>query len=77
MEKGRNYDTYIKNSLQKILNISLEDQAWNQSTLPINLGGLGIKLATEVALPAYLSSAYASKNTVNSIVPAYIQEDQD
>ena len=43
------YDDNIKDSLQKILNIHLDEHAWNQCTLPINLGGLGIKMATEIA----------------------------
>ena len=35
---------------------SIRRKAWSQSTLPVNLGGLGMKLASEVALPAILLS---------------------
>ena len=42
------YDDHIRDSLQSILNVRLDEPAWNQSTLPINLGGLGIKMATEL-----------------------------
>ena len=78
LNKGilRDYDDSIRYSLQKILNIQLEVSAWNLCTLPINLGGLGIKLASEVALPAFLSSSYASISTVKSLVPLHIREDQ-
>ena len=73
----KNYDNFIKVSLQTILNIQLDEPAWCQSTLPINLGGLGLKLATEVALSAYLSSACSSKSTVKFIVPVNYQEYHD
>jgi hypothetical protein len=66
------YDSIIKESLQEILNVKLDEKAWDQSTLPIKLGGLGIKLASEVALPAYLSSVYSSKSVVKSLLPESI-----
>ena len=69
------YDAYIRHSIQKILNVRLEEAAWNQSTLPINLGGLGLKLASEVALPAFLSSAYSSSSTIKDLIPTIIQVD--
>ena len=70
------YDTIIKEALQKILNVNLDEKAWNQSTLPIKFGGLGIKLASEVALPAYLSSVYSSKSIVKSLIPDLINPSQ-
>ena len=69
------YDSIIKESLQDILNVKLDEKGWDQSSLPIKFGGLGIKLASEVALPAYLSSVYSSKSTVKSLIPASIRED--
>ena len=50
--------------------------ARKQSSLPIKLGGLGIKLASEVALPGYLSSTYAIKSIVQSLIPDLIKENQ-
>ena len=69
------YDNQIRNALQKILNIQMNDEPWNQSTLPINLGGLGLKLASEVALPAFLSSAYGASTTVHDLLPLCIKSD--
>ena len=77
METLNEYDTIINQSLQDILNVKLEEKAWNQSTLPIKIGGLGIKLASEVALPAYLSSVSSSKTIVKSLVPHLLKEDQN
>ena len=48
------YDTIIKNALVKILNIQLPEDAWNQATLPVAKGGLGLRPATEVAIDSRL-----------------------
>ena len=69
------YDTIMKESLQAILNVKLDENAWVQSTLPVKLGGLGIKLASEVALPAYLSSVYSSESIMKGLIPDSIKED--
>ena len=50
------YDAVIKNTLQVVLNIELNDVTWSQATLPVANGGLGVRLATDLALPAFLSS---------------------
>ena len=69
IEVLRLYDKLLKEALQEILNINLKDRAWNQSTLPVSKGGLGVKLASELAGPAYLSSVVASENLTNSLLP--------
>ena len=53
----------------------LDEKAWDHSTLPIKFGGLGIKLASEVSLPAYLSSFYSTTSIVKSLVPHLIKDD--
>ena len=53
----------------------MNEDTWCQSTLPINLGGLGLRLASEVALPAFLSSAFGAKETVKDLVPLSIKDD--
>jgi hypothetical protein len=50
------YDANIHNTLQLILNIDLSEAAWSQATLPVASGGLGVRLATDLALPAFLIS---------------------
>ena len=71
----KKYDSIIKEALENILNVKLDERAWEQCTLPIKLGGLGIKLASEVAIPAYLSSVNATREFVKSLVPDSIKED--
>jgi hypothetical protein len=55
------YDgTYIRYTLQSILNVQLSDEAWCQATLPVSLGGLGIQSASDLPLLAFLSSVTRS-----------------
>ena len=49
------YDTVIRQTLQLILNLDLTESVWNQATLPVSRGGLGVRLATDLTLPAFLS----------------------
>ena len=71
----KKYESIIKDSLQDILIVKLEEKVCDQSALPIKLDGLEIKLATKVSLPAYLSSVYSSNSIVKSLVPNSIKDD--
>src|SRR6218665_3336501 len=51
------YDETMRKGLQNILNISFTDTQWLQATLPIRLGGLGIRRAESLAIPAFIASA--------------------
>ena len=53
-ETLENFDKIIKDTLVNILNISLPDMAYNQATLPISKGGLGLRLATEIAVRFFI-----------------------
>ena len=66
------YDSSICDTLQHILNIELSDQAWNQATLPVKSGGIGIWLATQVALPAFLSSVASSSQIILQLLPPHL-----
>ncbi|KAF2884611.1 hypothetical protein ILUMI_21561 [Ignelater luminosus] len=50
------YDATLKSSLEAILNISLSRDAWLQSSLPVNMGGLGIRYSLYMATPCFLAS---------------------
>ena len=50
------------------MNIQLLDPAWNQATLPVSKGGLGLRPALEVALSGYLSSVCASDLLVKDLL---------
>jgi hypothetical protein len=50
------YGTVIKQTLQIILNIDMTESVWSQAILPVS-GGLGVRLATDLVLPAFLRNS--------------------
>ncbi|KAJ6648441.1 hypothetical protein Bhyg_03669 [Pseudolycoriella hygida] len=60
-------DEILKSSLEHILNASLEVENWVQATLPVSLGGIGIRQLSSLAVPAYCSSVYSTKDLVSQI----------
>ena len=64
------YDDVMQAALQSVLNVSISDEAWNQATLPVAKGGIGVRGATQIALPAFLSSVVGSQSLVTELLPA-------
>ena len=62
------FDSTLRSALTSIGNISLDDLGWQQATLPLNRGGLGFRSTSDVALPAFLASSYASAPLVADIL---------
>ena len=58
------YDAVMRDRLQEILNLQLSDDQQHQSSLPVKSAGLGIRRATDLALPAFLASAHGSNSGV-------------
>ena len=50
-----------------ICNASFDDIGWIQATLTIRLGGIGLRRASDLALPAYLASISASQSLISEI----------
>ena len=69
----QSYDDCLREILSHVTNNNLErgDSAWEQATLPVGLGGLGIRSAVDVAPSAYLSSAHSVSRGYPSRVPPY------
>jgi hypothetical protein len=49
----KSIDSSLKSSLERILNLRLTNLPWCQSTLPIRLGGLGIRRISDICLRAF------------------------
>ena len=64
------YDDVIRTTLQAIMNVTLADDAWEQATLPVASGGLGIRRAADTALPAFLSSVAGSHELITQLLPS-------
>ena len=47
----------------------MPQNAYSQATLPIANGGLGLRLATDIALVGYLSSVCATSEIVKMLLP--------
>lgn len=63
-----NFDNKIKDLLESLLNVSLNNKQWIQATMPINFGGLGIRRLCDVSLPAFISSSCGVKDHVSHIL---------
>lgn len=61
-------DSTLKNTMTKILNLRFDSNGWAQATLPISFGGLGIRLSSSVALPAFLASSHGSQALIGMIL---------
>ena len=61
------YDAALKEVVGGALNIALDKRSWGQCVLPPVLGGLGIRAPSDLALPAFLSSAAASDTLAGSV----------
>jgi hypothetical protein len=51
------FDNQLRSAVRRITNSDLSDDQWLQASLPIKLGGLGIRRVASLALPAFLASA--------------------
>jgi hypothetical protein len=66
------YDTVIKQTLPVILNIDKTESVWSQATLPISSGGPGVRLASDLALPTFLSSVAGSCSLMLRLLPNHL-----
>jgi hypothetical protein len=58
--------------LESICNIQMSDFSWQQASLPINSGGLGIRSAVMLAPSAYLALAAGSASITQAILPTTV-----
>ena len=63
----------MRSSLQAMLNIQLTDVAWEQATLPVANGGIGVRKASQVAVPAFLSSVAGVEPLISELLPGRLQ----
>ena len=68
------YDFILHKALESIINMQLNDDSWTQACLPIACGGLGIRKASDLSLPTYLSSVSATFSAVCSILSEDLSE---
>ena len=64
------FDEVLRRTLESVCNIKMDGDVWSQATLPTSTGSLGIRRSQDLAVPAFLSSTYASSDLVHSLLPA-------
>ena len=58
----------MSNSLSRVVRTSLSDLTWQQATIPLQMGGLGIRQASDMTYAAYLGSCSASNELVCRLI---------
>jgi hypothetical protein len=64
----QSYDSSLRRALSAVVNVDLTDDQWSQASLPIRLGGLGIRSVSLLAPSAYLASAAGTRELQNNIL---------
>jgi hypothetical protein len=62
------FDEKIQSTLEKILNIKLSSNSWNQASLQLDFGGLGIRSVTDLSSVAFLASIHSSIALIGCIL---------
>ena len=68
------FDELQRALISKILNVSLDDRAWVQASLPVRNGGIGIRRADQLAPSAFLASATACSDLIHKLVPERLHD---
>jgi len=56
------FDDMLRSAFRHITNSDVSDTQWLQASLPVKDGGLGIRRAASLALPAFLASAASTSS---------------
>lgn len=62
LDMWQEYDSITRDSLSRILGSSIPNYQWEQATLPVSAGGLGLRLAEDHCHAAYISSLLGSQD---------------
>jgi len=68
------FDAVLRESVSTTLNIDLGDNRWTQASLPVRLGGLGIRSVVSLAPSAYLASAASTEELTSSLLPTRLRD---
>ena len=74
----RVFDDSLRSILSDVLNVDLaSNNAWLQASLPVRVGGIGVRQATQLAPSAYLASATGCLDLIRQILPPHFQGHSD
>jgi Reverse transcriptase (RNA-dependent DNA polymerase) len=64
------FDMVVRAALSRSLNLAIDDSAWEQASLPVRWGGLGVRSAAALSTSAFLASRAASQELLQIILPS-------
>ena len=67
-------DSFLRSQLCKTLNVALDDRAFAKASLPLRLGGLGVRSSSSLAQPCWVSSLHDSQDLASALLPAPFRE---
>ena len=67
----------LRNGLSNILNTKLNDSQWKQASLPVQMGGLGMRSACTLAPSSFFVAAAATLSLQNAILPESLHDTED
>lgn len=67
------FDLILRHSVKEITNIRMSESEWLHCSLPVRMGGLGIRRANDVALPAFLACLHSTAQLVPMVAPVSTQ----
>jgi len=65
------FDKLLRSEISHLINCDLLDEQWLQASLPIKMGGLGVRKVSSLALTAYLASVASTVSLQNTILEAF------
>ena len=60
-------DETVRHTLETASNVAISPETWKQASLPVKLGGLGVRSVEALALPSYIASVHAALPLISSI----------
>ena len=62
------FDKVLVDALSTVTNVRFESSPLVQAVLPVSVGGLGVRRASDVALPAFISSLHSTSELVEAVL---------
>ncbi len=67
-EQLSRFDHGVRRCFEKMFNSSMSDVCWKQATLPVRLGGLGLREACRTAPAAFIGSCNSTRKLLNQLL---------
>ena len=72
-DRLESFDDVLRNMLRNILNVDLALESTRlQASLPVRMGGIGIRRAVQLAPSAYLASAAGCSELIRQVLPSHL-----